>query len=313
MSIKPPFLVQRPAWVKNDQADDHVVYYNNIEAILKRWKHPYKVTSNIKSIPDHNGILLAFHSICTRQNLWNLKKGYVPLYMNFDRFGFSGWSEMAKSKHLFELSQQVDKDEATKYVNSFRKKYEASNVSKYPQSPESINFDQPFLFVACQRPLDIVSDLARIQTYKLAEMVAQTLHTKINIVIKLHPKEIESSVISHLKKLPNVHFSNASIHKLIPQSAGVITVNSGAGFESLLYGKHVFTAGEVDYQWVTHPIHNKEDIINIPNVIASPPNIDSINQFLFYMMTKHFVKADDIDSIEKRLQQAIDDYVTMEK
>jgi len=319
MNKKVSFLIERPSWVRQDTTDDHVVYYNNIEAVLRKMGHPYKVipVKNITMIgntPKYDGIFLSFHTSYTQPNLWNLKKGYIRLYMNFDQFGYSGWSEMAKSKQLFELSQQTDKNKATDFVNSFIKEYKASNGSKYVQSSKPINFDQPFLFVACQRPLDTVSQLARIGTYELASLVAHKLSTEIDIVIKLHPKEVsipstESiQFINDLKDLPNVYFSDASIHKLIPKSSGVITVNSGTGFEALLYGKHVFTSGDSDYEWVTHKLVTEQDIVNIPNIIKSSPNVDSINKFLFYMMTEHFVKADDLNSIQKHLKRAINEY-----
>ena len=143
MNTNVPFLIQRPAWVKDDTADDHVVYYNNIEVALRELKCAYKIervqNSKVGNTPKYDGILLSFHTSYTKPNLWNLKKGYIPLYMNFDRFGFSGWSEMAKSEHLFNLSQQTDKDMATDFVNAFIEKYNASNVSKYPQSPDAVS------------------------------------------------------------------------------------------------------------------------------------------------------------------------------
>lgn len=312
MNKRVPFLIQQPKGLENDVMGDNIAFYNNIVSILQKWRCPYKILPvklrGLGKVPEsHEGILLAHHTAVSRPNLWNLKKGYIPFYMNFDRCGFSGWSEMAKSKKLFSTSQKVDAEQATQFVNSFRKTYSAKDVSKYPQSKSTCP-DEPFLFVACQRPQDVVSQLAQIETYELASQVAHQLSQDINIVIKLHPKEIKQDVINHLADLPNVQFSGASIHQLISKSVGVVTVNSGVGFEALFYGKHVFTSGHVDYHWVTHKLSDKRHVANIPEILSLPVDIDRINKFLFYMMNTHFAKADDILSVEQHLRRAIDEH-----
>lgn len=332
LDISIPFLIQKLSFIGRYKDDDLAIYYNNIERVLKEWKLPYKIRTISQEVRrldrfesgisqyNHKGIILGYHNVNVNAspNIWCLKRGYLPLYMNFDRFGYSGWSEMAKSQSLFDLTQKMDQDEAAEYVDTFLKNYLQSNVYwkhksiasnfKNLNSIKPFNHNKPYLFVGCQLPNDMVSRLSRIKTYELALLVAKELSSKIDIIIKLHPKDNNGDEIKHLEKIPNVQFSDASIHELIPNSEGVITVNSGVGFEALLYRKHVFTAGEVDYHWVTNTLDNIESIKDIISKIKTQPDTNAINKFLFYMMTKHFAKADDIISIKDHIQQAIKFY-----
>lgn len=306
-----PFLIQRPEkWIsaRPELHADNKALYDNVATVLNEWGHPVTITHKTHDTSEFDGILLAQHTICSRKNVWNLKKGYIPYYMNFDRDGYSGWSEMANSKSLFEKSQTTDVDEATDFVDNFVKKYAATNTSKFPQPKSSFNHSSPFLFVACQQPTDTVSKLASIQTYMLATHVAQQLHTDIDIVIKLHPSRKNDPSIDSLDTLANVRFTTASIHELIPKSVGVVTANSGVGFEALLHRKHVFTSGKSDYNWVTHSLQTVDDIITIPSILQQRVDTPSIDRFLYYMMTEHFVKADDISSVKTHLKRAIDEH-----
>ena len=86
---------------------------------------------------------------------------------------------------------------------------------------------------------------------------------KYKIVIKRHPNCKSSKISSLLDCLVDnkkIFISNASIHKLIPASRGVVTGNSGVGFESLLYLKPVFVYGHSDYKWVCYQNVNFKDI-----------------------------------------------------
>jgi hypothetical protein len=309
------WITKRP-WLH----EDNVALFKNIKKILKEYGYVYTI-GKIKTVPKNYDIVLAHHTTMKRKNVWNLKKGYLPGYINWDKTGYSGWAEIADSKELFKKSQQVNFDIALQVFNDIAKEYIENDTSKFPQKkipqmktsvlPDSGKFippKSPYVFVACQRPRDTVSKLAKIKTEILpVEVVKAFKATKYKVVIKRHPQE-KLMDITYLAKEPHVIFSQHSIHQIIPNAKAVITVNSGVGFEALLHKKPVYTAGHCDYHWVTRPLKNIGDIKRIVNTLDNPIDEEKIVKFMHFMLTEYFVNAYDINSVKKKIDMCVKEW-----
>jgi hypothetical protein len=88
----------------------------------------------------------------------------------------------------------------------------------------------------------------------------------IPIIYKPHPKEASCHNELLNEFLAGPTFKNVkvageiSIHDLLPKCLGVVTINSGAGFEALMHLKPVVTMGAVDYSGATFNCMNKAHI-----------------------------------------------------
>lgn len=112
-----------------------------------------------------------------------------------------------------------------------------------------------YIFFPCQIPTDqsirYFSSVDEVELVK--ELVEWANFNKKHVVFKEHPVNKKSMLpLRELVTGPYVRWSDASIHDLIEYSRGVMTINSGVGFESLLHRKPVATFGRVEYDCVTH-------------------------------------------------------------
>jgi len=312
MTNKPTFFVGRPdGWIQRrpDRMLDVVPLYKNILKILNEYGYPYTI-GGIKTAPRGHDIVLAHHTNEPRKNVWNIKKGYFPNLLNWDRTGYSGWAEMADNGALFKKTQDVDIEDAVGGFYKFANDYISSNESKFPQAEGSFNVDGPYVFVACQRPRDTVAVWARIDTLKLAHEVAKSFRgTEYKVVIKRHPKEAQFD-LSTLNKSDHVILSDHSIHEIIPNSSAVFTVNSGVGLEACLHMKPVYTTGKSDYEWVTRKISTVQELKHVPSTLQplSEAEKEAIIKFVYYMLTEHFVNALDIESVRKKINMCVSEW-----
>jgi len=290
-------------------------FYTKLISTLKSMGCQIETTTVIRELIETDGIFLSHHGNHDVDNVWNIKKGYLLNHLYFDRTGFSGWAEIANNKKLFDDSQNVDIEKATKFFTEFSNNYIQNRTSKMRQSDEVFNIDEPYVFVAGQNPPDMVGKLARIPTRKLMQYVAESFkNSEYKVVIKIHPLEREKGnkwireEYAFLDCYSNVIITNATIHDIIPNAAGVYTVNSGVGFEALLYLKHVFTSGHCDYHWVTTKLHKMNDIQDTIHTLKEPINKELIIKFMYYMLTEYFVNSNDANSIRKKIELAIKEY-----
>ena len=109
----------------------------------------------------------------------------------------------------------------------------------------------------------------------------------IPIIYKPHPFENQdaNAVINNLIDLPALNnvsiVSDVSIHDLLHLAKGVVTINSGAGFEALIHLKPVVTLGKVDYSAATYECRNIEDIKKSVQFINSPVDELKIKKFIY--------------------------------
>lgn len=113
----------------------------------------------------------------------------------------------------------------------------------------------PYLFYPLQIPndqsiryfSDVDQDTALEATHDLARQAGLTL------VLKEHPAN-RASMRPYRERFggPGVLWSEAHLHDLLRHSQGIVTINSGAGFEALLAGKPVVCLGRSEYDAAAH-------------------------------------------------------------
>ena len=119
-----------------------------------------------------------------------------------------------------------------------------------------------FLFFPCQIPHDeslrFHSNVTEVDVIK--RLVEWADINKQYVVFKKHPanlkamKEFDEIIDSSRYSL----WSDANIHELISLSEGVLTINSGTGFEALLHKKPVVTFGNTEYDVLTYKSNLKD-------------------------------------------------------
>jgi len=261
-----------------------------------------------KIIRDKNTLFLAWHLHGTLDDIWHLKTGYLPDYFYFDKYGYSGWSELAH-----EYEHDVDVDDIRDEVQAFCDDYIANNRSRTIQPKEAFVPDGPYVLVLQQLPNDSVMKFAHLDCQTLMDEVTELYKdTEYTVCTKEHPL---SDPVKHKGDVPivssaDVFVATGSIHKIIAGASAVYTVNSGGGFEALLHGKRVFTSGDCDYHWVTTPIKTKEDLQNSIHLVDQAVDKDKILVFLHYMLNEYFVNINNEQSIRQKLKQATIEYTS---
>lgn len=167
-----------------------------------------------------------------------------------------------------------DAAEAERFVGAIREQFVSSGHSKQRQpEPSPIPEEhKPYLLVPLQLPTDDVimyhSPLGVFDFVHVVSDWAERAGQKV--VFKLHPggahPEIAAAVEGRSAASPFVSSLNANIHSLILGAEGVVVINSGVGFESLIHGKPVVTFGNCDYKSVTFA--------------ARPDNLDGAREFV---------------------------------
>lgn len=113
----------------------------------------------------------------------------------------------------------------------------------------------PYIFYPLQVPhdqsirffSDVDQDSALDAVRDLAARLGSTL------VLKEHPAN-RGSMRPYRERMrgSGVHWSEAHLHDVIRHADGVVTINSGAGFEALLAGKPVVCLGRAEYDAAAH-------------------------------------------------------------
>lgn len=245
-------LVRRPVWSLPYQtrAGEYTKFREGILPVLEQAGATLTFHTAHEAIKDENVIRLTWHSLGRKSQRWHYKVAYLPHMLHFDRDGFSGWSELYKTnkKKIAQIPQNI----ADPYFEETQKNYISDQVSKYRQKKGKEPAGSDYVFVPLQLPNDSVISLKLFpQSYVEAIGIAvqALVEQGHRVVIKRHPYCDDRHVEKLLSSFdsPLVEVSESSIHQLIPASRCVVTLNSGVGFESLLYEKPVVCLGKADY------------------------------------------------------------------
>ena len=272
--------------------------YDKLPDIIRQLGHePVVIETNSRGIyQDKNSIFLAWHSHGTTKNTWFIKESYLPDYFYFDKTGYSGWSELTE-----DYEYDIDVETIREEVNLFAENYIENDISRFKQVDEAVIPNEPYILAFNQRSDDAVSDFSYIQNF--IPKVKEALKSEYKVVVKDHPL-----IMTWSKEKRTWEWTindTGSLHDLIAGSSAVYTVNSSAGFESLLHGKRVFTGGQCDYHWATTPIKTEDDLKNSISLIDEPVDSDRITKFLHYCLNHHFMNVNDDVSIARKIIRAV--------
>jgi capsule polysaccharide modification protein KpsS len=142
-----------------------------------------------------------------------------------------------------------------------------------------------------------------------------------NIIFKVHPcdttEKVADAVNARTKNSRYLSRHNGSIHTLIQSAMGVVVINSGTGFESLIHGSPVATFGSCDYKWATFAM-TCNNLDNVDNYFVNYSQKQQMNTYRFlyhYFYHYAFETRNTVDTsvrvrVKAIIQQAIDNYHT---
>jgi len=286
-----------------DVSGDVARLYEMLPNILSEMDIDYKVlelvykSATIRQEP--NSIFLAWHLHGTLPNIWHLKTGPIPNYFYFDNNGYGPWSEIVAECNYKSPVEAIRKD-----VEKFCSDYIASNESRHIQPREAFIPAEPYVLVLGQYPQDKVMQYAHIDTESLMHKVADAFRgTRYTVATRGHPLTSGKPYGT-----ADTFQVTGNMHTAIKHASAVYTVNSGSGFEALLHGKRVFTAGVCDYHWATTTVKTGEDIRKSIELIDEPIDEDNRIQFLHYFLNYHLMNINDTDSIKRKIIRAVSEY-----
>jgi len=125
--------------------------------------------------------------------------------------------------------------------------------------------EEPYIFVPIQVPDDrSISDFSDVSMSALLQAaLALAKDEGLRLVVKSHPANPASTAA--LKRDiddPCVHWTRAHVHDVLLHARGVITINSGVGFEALLANVPVVCLGRSEYDTTAHAA----TLANMPSV-----------------------------------------------
>lgn len=153
---------------------------------------------------------------------------------------------------------QIEGEAAKEFCSKLRAEFLSSGKSKHRQPPlaEIDPAVKPYFLVPLQLPTDdVIMYHSPLSVPDFLNRIADWAEAqRHNVVLKLHPghatPEIEA-LARHRATGKHVFLLNENIHSLIANCAGVIAINSGVGFETLIHGRPMITMGACDYESVT--------------------------------------------------------------
>ncbi|MFT7604254.1 MAG: hypothetical protein ACI8VT_001828 [Saprospiraceae bacterium] len=207
-----------------------------------------------------SGVDFVIYAHKTRRDLFaNLyhKQMHMRYLFTLDHLG---WGADHSKKITGTDFEGIEKQKAINFCTGLRNKFLNQGDSKFAQPQINLAKDFPtsFVFFPLQRPGDdTIMFHAPKEVDETVVMLSKWASSrKQNVVFKFHPgnkndPDLVRCVNDCVKNYSNVFLYEGNIHDFIDRSEGVIVINSGVGFESLIHGKPVVTLGACDYQQVT--------------------------------------------------------------
>ncbi|MCQ4161086.1 hypothetical protein NON00_14270 [Roseomonas sp. GC11] len=197
-------------------------------------------------------IHISWHTLGRRPRTWHYKAAYLPHRLHFERDGFSGSSELCRLP-LKDITR-VPAPLAGAHHAALLRDYAAAGLSKHAQNPQAPPpRAEDFVFVPLQLPNDSVIGFKRFEADYVTGMrtaIEALAAAGLPVVVKRHPHCQDRAVerlLAGYAGHPRIEVSEASVHVLLPRCRCVVTLNSGVGFEALVYLRPVVTLGRADY------------------------------------------------------------------
>ena len=115
--------------------------------------------------------------------------------------------------------------------------------------------EQPYIFVPIQIPDDrVVVDFSNVgMAEALQAALALAQQQGCRLVVKAHPaNRARTREMAACIDDPCVHWTQAHVHDVLMHARGVVTVNSGVGFEALLANVPLVCLGRAEYDTAAH-------------------------------------------------------------
>lgn len=291
------YLIVNPSRYFRPHLPQKELFYRTLTKIFDEYNVPYDIVEHIhKNIA--NKKIIAFHT--RNPDFFNVKMAHLPDWFYFDRRGFNGWSEYGRIKPDFE---KQDTDLIACRFLEIQKNVIERRLTKLSQdNNEPLPICGDFIFVALQTLNDQV---CRLMYTKWESLIKKLHKIPYNIVIKRHPNCRSSKIKALLNEYVDnkkIFLSNASIHNLLPACKGVITGNSGVGFEALIYLKPVFLYAHSDYKWACWTNLDFSLIKNCVQCFGEKEKL-LIKKFVVDFLDNYLIHVYDEKSYLRRLKQ----------
>ena len=233
----------------------------------------------------------------TRREAPTVDLFYKEMYMHYlFTVDTEGWGiEHSRMKQAPDLSG-VDAVQAEDFRCRLSAELLLSGHSKVVQPmPQPVSAClKPYVLAPMQLPTDyVVRTHAPIGVRDYVDTLADWAESrKQNVALKIHPAreypELSEAAHRRAAASPYVSVVEGNIHSLICEAKGVIVMNSGTGFESLIHGKPVATLGNADYQWVTYRAR-PDDLDGAMQYFATYSERSRLetSRFIYHYYTEH--------------------------
>jgi hypothetical protein len=231
-----PLLLQE-AYLKNDMPVE--LYCKPNASITQKW---------VDSLP-HDVIYLPHknHKQIKDKRVRFYMQEIYPYFFTIDTQGWGGTHSLRQSTHYLNVKNT---ENAKQFIENIKRQKE----TKYKQITTTLpNFD---IFFPLQVPNDDALKFGA--PHSLKKIVRAVIHwaknKKVRILFKIHPKAKYTIPISLFSFSPYIKvIKNGNIHDILSKATCVFTVNSGVGFEALLYQKPLVTFGNSSYESLSVP------------------------------------------------------------
>lgn len=244
------------------------------------WMSPYTLTGEIRNIHEaytnsdidtERAEKVINDIVSNKKNLYLVvgepAAGYKELFNFIDRLFKNIFVENFKNPYARVISIAFEK---------LKRIYRSKAVKKFYSEP---TLTRPYLFYPLHVPDDcqlLVRAPQYLDQYNLIKQIALSLPKGYELYVKEHPNNIGGlpvkmiKDISEIKNVRVVHYNTQS-HYLIKYSTGVITINSTAGWEGLLYQKPVIALAKSFYSFCPHVVL-VEDLSKLKSAITHALN-----------------------------------------
>lgn len=313
-------VLERPVtWLesKRDGDRNRLMYTNLLRALCSMNAEVTEVDTHygsdlIERTAPPNGILISYHSVGQAENVLRLKETSIPFFYNFDRLGYSGWSELSIEREKYEkIVAAREEIKAKTYCNNISNWLIQENLSKYTQSTENNISHKGFILFPMQILTDAVAVHNRIDPLTvLHEATKYCKKQKKLLLIKRHPYCTSNRIKYHLlfNSIFNeyVRTTTASITSLLSACEAVLVGNSGVGLEAIIYGKPVYSFARSEYDMAAYQIRDSHDIASVFS--ASPEPHPNGYKFGHYFLKERCFDARNPDDILEKLKNFLRTY-----
>jgi hypothetical protein len=301
-------LVQRPTWaIAHRDARDVLGLTEALLPVLRACQARFVVHSPCDVVEAPNLIRFAWHGGGRKRQIWHYKAAALPEHVLLDRDGYSGASEVAglTARQMGDVSVA----EAEAFHAALAADYAGSRKSKYRQD-EKIPAPEPgFVLVPLQLPADaVISHKLFKQPYVegMAQAIASLSASGHRVVVKRHPLCQDRTVAGMLESLPaGVEISGASVHALLPACSGVAVLNSGVGFEALVYLRPVLALGKAEYAPAVHSLVEPEAAGEAMSAAMAGFDALRVKRFLTLAVGQYQVDLRDPRSVQRQVLRAL--------